>query len=204
MCDYKQIIIVRHGKCYGKDKKIFLGQSNEKLNDEGRYETHLLAKKLKRFDCKMIITSDLDRAVETAEIIEQYMHIPVYKSKLLREENLGSWTGLTEEEVMERFPIEYYKWKNGEYLNGVGEREGLYKVAERVKNFLKKIFENEEIDKMIIVTHLNVAIVMIGLLLKIDAEEWGKIDEIKNSSYTLLTNDFGKWKRLNTLSDAEI
>lgn len=88
-------VLVRHGETdWNKDGLIQGGNIDRPLNARGRSQAADAADQLKseRFD--LIISSDLTRAVETAEIISKRLGIP-YQERwdLLRERHMGAWTG---------------------------------------------------------------------------------------------------------------
>lgn len=99
------IILVRHGEATHHTNNLTGGWTNSDLTDKGRQQLQAAAKKLARDfkgqNCKLrILASDLNRAVESAEIIAQELgQKQVEKYLFLREKNNGEAAGLTEEEA---------------------------------------------------------------------------------------------------------
>ena len=90
---------MRHGLTeWNRDKRI-QGQSNTDLCDEGREMARTWAESLadNHFDC--ILTSDLKRAVETAEIINEKLGLPMHTDPRLSEQDWGEWTGLSKSDL---------------------------------------------------------------------------------------------------------
>ena len=58
-----------------------------------------------------IYSSDLCRALESAEIIAQRLGLQVHACRALRERSYGAWEGLTRQEVEERFPESWAQWR---------------------------------------------------------------------------------------------
>lgn len=84
--------IVRHGQTNWNLKGVLHGGSaNTKLNETGKKQAEELAATLKDIRFDEIISSDLDRAVETAEVIAKERDIAIKTSKLLREKSYGSY-----------------------------------------------------------------------------------------------------------------
>jgi len=79
------------------------GQTDNKLNDQGREEARKLRKKLMSFSISKIISSDLVRAKQTVEIINDCFSVPIYFEKGLRECHFGLIEGLTLNQAVETF-----------------------------------------------------------------------------------------------------
>ncbi len=93
--------IMRHGLTeWNRDKRI-QGQSDIDLCDEGRQMAEVWGKSLadNTFDC--ILTSGLKRAVQTAEIINAQLQLPMHADSRLAEQDWGQWTGLNKTELRE-------------------------------------------------------------------------------------------------------
>ncbi len=74
-------------------RQIMQGQTQGELNDEGRRQARQVAQRLagERFDA--VVSSDLKRAVQTAEIIAEPHGLAVTTTPMLRERDWGSFTG---------------------------------------------------------------------------------------------------------------
>ncbi|MDD5075194.1 MAG: class I tRNA ligase family protein, partial [Candidatus Peribacteraceae bacterium] len=89
------LTLVRHGQVdYNKQDLVNGGNIDTVLNDTGKEQARTLAKKLKKKKFDVVISSDLKRAVETAEILSSELNVPhVARWKELRERDTGDWTG---------------------------------------------------------------------------------------------------------------
>ncbi len=100
------ITLLRHGESVGNAEARWQGQSDFALTDKGRAQAQALAVRWSgeqiRFD--EIITSPLDRARETAEIIGSKLNVRVELEPLWMERNVGEIAGLTPAELRDRFP----------------------------------------------------------------------------------------------------
>lgn len=87
------LFLARHGETVDNAAQIMQGQTQGQLNDIGRQQAAQLRNELadKQFDA--VITSDLYRSVETAEIVAGSHGLPVVTTPLLRERDWGSFTG---------------------------------------------------------------------------------------------------------------
>ncbi len=98
------IILVRHGEATHHTLKLTGGWTDSDLTEKGHWQIEMAAKKLAAdFAGKntklRILTSDLKRAVESAEIIGKALGCAdkIEKYAFLREKNNGEAAGLTEE-----------------------------------------------------------------------------------------------------------
>ena len=95
------ITLVRHARSEANAAGIWQGQGDAVLHSDGRDQARALNERLagRRFD--VVISSDLARTQETAELAGQ----PAMRvEKSWREMDLGAWEGRTFEEVAERHP----------------------------------------------------------------------------------------------------
>ncbi|OIO53500.1 hypothetical protein AUJ46_04855 [Candidatus Peregrinibacteria bacterium CG1_02_54_53] len=101
------LTFVRHGETdWNKERKLQGGNGDIPLNETGRKQAHDLAKKLKRKKFDAIVSSDLSRTVETAQILSQELGIPHSASlEILRERNQGDWSGRSTDEIRREFSM---------------------------------------------------------------------------------------------------
>ena len=152
------IYLMRHGK---DDEKRIGGWSNAPLTDAGIKQVENARDFIVSRDLKIdrILTSDIARAKQTAEIINQTLNVPLEETKLLRELNKGNLNGLTRDEV----PYKYYKYLNVKDVNVQ------YPAGESFKAFYNRIRRSlDEIlkkDNTLIVTHRGVINMIYFILL---------------------------------------
>ncbi|PVF95556.1 phosphoglycerate mutase-like protein [Serendipita vermifera] len=88
------IKLVRHGETEENRKKIIQGQLNSSLDALGHRQAGLVAEALQSVPFRQALSSDLNRAVQTAEAILKFHNIPLQKQSLLREKFFGEAEGL--------------------------------------------------------------------------------------------------------------
>lgn len=86
--------MVRHGQTDWNLGNRIQGQHDVPLNNTGRAQAHAMAKKLAQFNLEYIVSSDLSRAMETAQIIGNKLNIGVDYDARLREYDFGVLTGI--------------------------------------------------------------------------------------------------------------
>lgn len=124
MSETRRIICWRHGQTSWNAEKRFQGQTDIPLDERGQAQASHAARLLARLRPDAIISSDLQRAADTAENLAEQLGTPVERDKRLRERNGGPWEGLTMSEIRASWPEEYVRMAipGGEELETVGER----------------------------------------------------------------------------------
>jgi broad specificity phosphatase PhoE len=96
------ILLARHGETDWNRARRFQGHADNSLNATGRAQARDLAEALAGEGLEAVYTSDLRRAHETAEIVGELLRLPVTVEPDLREIDVGSWSGLTYDQIGER------------------------------------------------------------------------------------------------------
>ena len=98
-----RVLFVRHGQSEWNALGRWQGQADPPLSELGRAQARAAAHSLGALDA--IFASDLQRATETAAIISAAIGVgPVLIEPELRERDAGEWSGLTRDEIHERYP----------------------------------------------------------------------------------------------------
>jgi probable phosphoglycerate mutase len=98
-----RVLLVRHGQSEWNALGRWQGQADPPLSDLGRAQAQAAARSIGAVDA--IFASDLQRAVETAAIISGELGVgPVIIDAELGERDAGEWSGLTRDEIHERYP----------------------------------------------------------------------------------------------------
>ena len=87
------LFLVRHGETVDNARQIMQGQTQGELNERGREQARQVACRLADEVVDAVVSSDLRRAIQTAEIIAEPMGLKVTTTALLRERDWGGFTG---------------------------------------------------------------------------------------------------------------
>jgi probable phosphoglycerate mutase len=161
--------------------KLFLGQTDIPLSEEGRFEARAAAEKFSGMGInpERIYTSDLSRTRETAEIIAKELSCPrVVNEAGLREINLGDWDGRLIAEIKAEFPAEYEARGSSMLTYRTPNGESFHDLRRRAAEALKKILSRDQDESVVLVTHLGV----IRALLSAIAGETGMLTEAPGGS----------------------
>jgi broad specificity phosphatase PhoE len=156
-----------HGETEWNRERRFQGQMDSPLTEHGVQQAHLMGATLhgllRESKGYAVVSSPLGRARRTAEIICQVLAIDARGIEIdarLAEINLGSWSGLTRDEVGARWPRALdgagrYDW----YFRSLdGER--LDDLTARVRQWLS---DSAKRDRMIAVSHGVTSRILRGL-----------------------------------------
>lgn len=95
------ILLIRHGDNDSLGKYLPGDQPGIHLNASGQAQARLVAESLKDVPITSIVSSPLERAVETAEPLAQVLGLPITRDPNFMEMNTGSWTGRVFTEIKE-------------------------------------------------------------------------------------------------------
>jgi probable phosphoglycerate mutase len=90
----KTILLIRHGENDSLGKFLPGHLSGIHLNDAGKVQAKLVAESLKDIVIKTIISSPLERAVETASPLAEALGLEIKIEPGFIEMNTGEWTGM--------------------------------------------------------------------------------------------------------------
>lgn len=98
-----RLLLVRHGQSEWNASGRWQGHADPSLTELGRQQARQAARALGSVDA--IISSDLARARETAEILARELGLgPVVVDPVFRERHVGEWEGLTRNDIHETWP----------------------------------------------------------------------------------------------------
>lgn len=98
--------LLRHGQTVWNTEKRIQGSGNSPLTPEGvascREWGHFLS--TQSITWQRIIASPLQRTMETAELVNEALGLPVHHDEKVREMHWGEWEGLTLEQIKSNWP----------------------------------------------------------------------------------------------------
>lgn len=178
------LYLIRHGR-----QNSTLCNVDVELSTEGRSQAELLRDRLKSYSIDAIYCSNLIRAKQTAEILNQVFELPIIIREALKEISFGRMTGMTEqfiEEYFHEFKAEQYKLL--EDLPYPGGENGTT-VYERVMPVISELVESGS-RNIVIVTHGGVIRALLaGLFGRTQAERFLYAVSLENTGITQLKFD---------------
>jgi broad specificity phosphatase PhoE len=126
-----RFVLVRHGEAQGNRELRYLGASDVPLTERGEQQAVQLARAVATFPLHAIYTSPLARARTTAAAIGLTTGLEPTAWDDLREQNYGSWEGLTHEEAWARDEVALAAWEADASVTPP-DGEGLMQMQARV------------------------------------------------------------------------
>ncbi|WP_073010417.1 histidine phosphatase family protein [Virgibacillus chiguensis] len=136
------ICFIRHGQTNWNKQGKLQGKTDIPLNDTGRDQAQACGKYLHAHNYDILICSPLLRAKETADIINQHLHLPIIKMDDFKERSFGDAEGLTMEERKHRYP-------SGHFPN----QEERVDFNQRVMTGVEKVNEQYPQQRVLLVAH---------------------------------------------------
>lgn len=179
-----KLYLVRHGQSAGNAEGRFGGHSPTPLSELGKKQAEATAQTLAREHINAIYTSDLLRAVQTAQPLADLAGLKFTKTSAFRERNVGVLEGLTFDESKEEFPKDYYALVNRHVHHVITEGESYRHLLRRATGALREILRIHSGEKVVIFSHTG-AICFLTLYLL------GAIDRTTKQTPWLVTSNCG-------------
>ncbi len=152
-------IIVRHGQSVWNKKNMLAGWVDVALSEKGREEALNVSKKLLGISFDKVVSSDLQRAVETRNIIckEIGYNKEFMQSCMLKERNYGILQQKNIDNIINTFgEKKFFEWRKS-YYGCPPEGESLYQVKQRVGDYydsnILSLLKSEQ--NVLVVSHSN-------------------------------------------------
>ncbi len=187
-----EITIIRHGETMWNVQKRIQGQRNSSLSENGITQAELVAEALAKREFDVLISSDLERAVETAKIINKQLSLTHKYNLNLRERSFGIFEGKNFAEIEEKYPEEFrrYKERNPEFVVPGGE--SIEQMYDRVTSEIEAIARKFKDQKVLIVSHGLVLEMMMYKTFNLKLDE-PRSFSINNSSISSFYIDEDNW-----------
>lgn len=179
------LYLIRHGETEGAEKRRYKGTIDVPLSENGAAQMEEVAVGLIRImnresvrAClKAVYTTDLGRAVKSAEIIGRPHSLEPIVVPSLRERDFGVWEGMSFDEISEKYPDEFCKWAKNPLKFSPVKGESTLEVKERVISSIELILENHYGEYIAIVAHGGVNRVILCHFLGIPLEHIFRIEQ---------------------------
>lgn len=147
----RRLVVVRHGQTSDNAAGIWQGHRDSPLSSVGRDQARLAAPVLAAYRPALIVSSDLQRASDTAAAIGEVCQVAVRIDRRLREIDVGEWQGRSTGEVREACPEMVAAMGRGEDVRRGVTGETVAELAARVQPALAEIGAELEPGRVAIV-----------------------------------------------------
>ena len=170
-----RLLLVRHGNTELNSAQIFVGHTDVELSAVGYSQVERLRDRLSAEKIDIIYSSDLKRALVTAETIASRHQLAVIACPELREINYGNLDGLTFEEIKRLYPEVAQLCADWSLQLKFPDGESVDELKQRVSRFLDRLKQHTPQQTVLIVAHGGPLRLMVCSLLGIDLRHWRQI-----------------------------
>ena len=182
-----RILVWRHGRTEWNHTGRFQGQADVPLDDRGQLQAKTAAQVLAGFRPGRIVSSDLSRAQQTAAPLAELTGLVVSTDPRLREIHVGSWEGLTADEVAAVDPERAHRYYEGEDVRRSATGETVAEVAARVSEALTEVASTTaDGDTVVVVMHGLAARVGVCRFVGFPQDTWRLLGGMHNCGWISL------------------
>ena len=194
-----RLILVRHGETQWNIERRFQGHLDSPLTESGRNQAIVLANRLKNFRFNAFYSSDLGRAASTADLIKDVIGLDYVSDRLLREVNVGVFSGLTLDTIEKDYPAEWEAFRTRSPEYSIPEGESDEQFLKRILGFLDKVKDKHSGEQVLVITHGGVVHQLMRHILGIPPGHPRRF-HLKNSGLFFITYEEEGWM-VETMGD---
>jgi probable phosphoglycerate mutase len=182
----RQVILWRHGRTSWNVAGRVQGQSDIPLDETGHAQARSAASRLAALKPHRILSSDLQRARDTAAYLSAAAGVDVELEERFRELNFGAREGLTWREAWDQMPEGMQAWVDGDETQIPGS-ETHQQAGDRFADGLRAALPSLPKDGvLVVVAHGAVLRTGICRFLGIPPAHWGTFGALNNCSWSVL------------------
>ena len=148
-----RLYLIRHGQSAGNAEGRFGGHGPTPLSELGRKQAEATAKLLAKEGVNVIYSSDLDRALQTAEPLAKLLDLHIHATPAFRERHVGVLEGLTFDESKEQHPKDYFALINRNVNHVISGGESYRHLLRRATSKLNEILRTHQHERIAIYSH---------------------------------------------------
>ena len=195
-----RLLLVRHGVTEFNSTRRFCGYSDIEMNAAGYRQAERLRDRLADEKIDAVYSSDLSRALVTAEVISTGHNMEIVACPELREANYGDVEGLTFQEIGRLHPevarlIANFDLKKLAFPGG----ESWEEFVARTNTFLDRLKDHQPSESILVVSSSGPLRVLVCSLLGIDQSHWRQI-RLDNASLSIV-DTYPQGAIINVLND---
>jgi probable phosphoglycerate mutase len=188
-----RLYITRHGTTEWNIEKRLQGWGDSPLTEEGINRAVSLGESLADVDFDIIYTSPQKRAMETAKLIMGNKNTKIITHDGLKELRFGIWEGMELDEINEKYPEEYYLYRNRPELYIPIDGESFKDLFNRVESFLEEL-KAVDYKNVLIVTHGMTIKTLITIIKGLTLDEFSSLPVYTGTALNICEVKGGKFE----------
>jgi broad specificity phosphatase PhoE len=192
----QRVILLRHGRTAYNAEARFQGQLDVPLDEVGLGQAKRVADTLasELTGPVRVLSSDLSRAAQTAEVVAARLGTEVTLEPRLREIYAGQWQGMLREEIVAGWPENYAAWRRGDVDVRIGGGESRADAGLRAAAAITEAAESIDDGTLICVSHGGSLRSAIFLLLGTPSFPWNALEGLRNAHWAELQQTNRGWR----------
>ena len=196
----RRIILLRHGQTDYNVEGRMQGHLDSHLTTAGHDQAAAAAPVLAELAPDRIVSSDLRRAVDTAEVVGSACGLPVKFDPRLRETHLGRWQGHTVAEIDRHYPGAIASWRSDPDWAPPGGESRVAVVARSrpVVDELDSEFADstDRSETALLVAHGGLIAGLVTGLMELPTSAWPSFGGLGNCRWAVLARraDHPRWR----------
>ena len=193
MSEKTKIYIVRHGESLGNAQNLILGHTDKDLTPLGYRQAQATADFLATEKIDVVYSSDLMRAMHTAQPHAQIRGYEVIARRGLRELHTGEWEDMHVSECIEKYGDMFLKdWRAGFGTFVMPGGEGVMEAGRRFYSALEEIAVAEQGRVVLVASHAGVIRAFWSIISGVAPEDVAeRIPFPSNASYSIVEYESG-------------
>ncbi|HVJ48696.1 histidine phosphatase family protein [Desulfitobacterium sp.] len=182
-----RVILTRHGETRWNLEGLVQGAMDSPLTEKGIRQAQVLANRLQDEGISVIYSSDLPRAIATADEIRKRLNLPeVFISAAMRELSFGDWEGRAWKDLRGAYPDLFKLWEESPHQVQIPGGESILQVTERAWSFFSSLPSKYPEQTICIVTHGMTLQLLVKKALGIAIDDWTNVPWQYNTAINIL------------------
>jgi len=187
------LYVTRHGQTDANLQKRVQGQGDTPLNDRGLAQAEALAdyfsERPRGLPVDRIVSSDLIRARQTADVLARRLKAPATFHPELRARRMGDYEGRTHAELMAADAESFDRLKHDPAFVPPGGGESVNALRARAMPFVARLVAENAGRHVVLVSHHKVCQLVLGELV-----EGGRMTRIPNARPAVVVCEGGRYR----------
>ena len=173
----KHLYVIRHGETkFNKSHRMQGRCINASINVKGREQAEAIASFLNEKTISKIVTSSLNRSIESANPLCELFNIEPEQYADLDEMNFGTLEGKPFKEVKEELKYLQERWSSGNLEVSPQDGENPLEVFERANSKVKEILATSEDHHIVFMLHGRLIRILLSKWLGLGLQNMHKIE----------------------------
>jgi broad specificity phosphatase PhoE len=194
-------ILMRHGETAWNRQGRVMGRSSVELDEGGRAQVEASVPFARLLKLDLIVTSPLDRARQSAEIVAAGVGgIHVAQDSQLEEVRYGRWEGMTFDQLEK--DKDYIEYREAPLRIATPGGETISEVQDRAVAAIGRAIAGHPGKRILFVSHGDIIRTALAHFLKVELEHFRRI-RVDNAAFSAIqiSGDFAEVKFVNLLPD---